>query len=97
MISETYRAQVDLLLQVLPHVAKEESFALKGGTAINLFVRDMPRLSVDIDLTWLPFDDRATALVGITDALRRVKARDVVSTGAITREHLNKVVFRLRG
>jgi hypothetical protein len=75
MISETYRAQVDLLLQVLPHVAKEESFALKGGTAINLFVRDMPRLSVDIDLTWLPFDDRATALVGITDALRRVKAR----------------------
>lgn len=75
MISETYRAQVDLLLQVLPHVAKEESFALKGGTAINLFVRDMPRLSVDIDLSWLPFDDRATALTGITDALRRVKAR----------------------
>lgn len=75
MISESYRAQVDLLLQVLPHVAKEESFALKGGTAINLFVRDMPRLSVDIDLTWLPFDDRATALAGITDALRRVKTR----------------------
>lgn len=75
MISEAYRAQVDLLLQVLPHVAKEELFALKGGTAINLFVRDMPRLSVDIDLTWSPFDDRATALAGITDALRRVKAR----------------------
>ncbi|PJB72544.1 MAG: nucleotidyl transferase AbiEii/AbiGii toxin family protein [Alphaproteobacteria bacterium CG_4_9_14_3_um_filter_47_13] len=75
MISETYRAQVDLLLQVLPHVAKEESFALKGGTAINLFVRDMPRLSVDIDLTYLPFEDRATALAGITEALRRVKAR----------------------
>lgn len=75
MISEAYRDQVDLLLQVLPHVAKEESFALKGGTAINLFVRDMPRLSVDIDLTWLPFDDRATALAGITDALEGVKAR----------------------
>lgn len=75
MISEAYRAQVDLLLQVLPNVAKEESFALKGGTAINLFVRDMPRLSVDIDLTWLPFDDRTTALAGITDALRRVKTR----------------------
>lgn len=74
-ISGTYRAQVDLLLQVLPHVAKEESFGLKGGTAINLFVRDMPRLSVDIDLTWLPFDGRAAALSGITDALRRVKAR----------------------
>lgn len=75
MISESYRAQVDLLLQVLPHVGKEDSFALKGGTAINLFVRDMPRLSVDIDLSWLPFDDRTSALSGITDALRRVKER----------------------
>lgn len=75
MISKAYRAQVDLLLQVLPHVAKEKSFALKGGTAINLFVRDMPRLSVDIDLSWLPFDDRATALEGIADALRRVKVQ----------------------
>lgn len=43
MISQIYRAQVDLLLQVLPYVAKEELFALKGGTAINLFVREMPR------------------------------------------------------
>lgn len=75
MISETYRAQVDLLLQVLPHTMKEDSFALKGGTAINLFVRDMPRLSVDIDLTWLPFDDRTTALADIADALRHVKER----------------------
>ena len=50
MIADIYRAQVDLLLQVLPHVAKETSFALKGGTAINLFVHDCPRLSVDIDL-----------------------------------------------
>ncbi|MCL2715228.1 MAG: nucleotidyl transferase AbiEii/AbiGii toxin family protein [Alphaproteobacteria bacterium] len=75
MISKTYRAQVDLLLQVLPHVAMEDSFGIKGGTAINLFVRDMPRLSVDIDLTWLPFDDRATALARITEALRRVKAQ----------------------
>lgn len=75
MISSAYRAQVELLLQVLPHVTKEEYFALKGGTAINLFVRDMPRLSVDIDLTYLPFDDRATALSGITEALRRTKER----------------------
>jgi len=37
-----YRQQVNLLLQVLPLVAKENAFALKGGTAINLFVRDMP-------------------------------------------------------
>ena len=75
MISDQYRAQVDLLLQVLPHVAKEECFALKGGTAINLFVRDMPRLSVDIDLTYLPFDDRQEALANIAAALERIQAR----------------------
>ncbi len=75
MIADAYRAQVELLLRVLPHVAKENLFALKGGTAINLFVRDMPRLSVDIDLTYLPFDDRATALKNIAAALGRLNTR----------------------
>ncbi len=46
----SYRRQVTLLLSALPEVAKEKCFALHGGTAINLFMRDMPRLSVDIDL-----------------------------------------------
>ncbi len=73
MISPTYRAQVDLLLQVLPFVAKEELFALKGGTAINLFVREMPRLSVDIDLTYLPIDSRTDALKNIQEGLGRIK------------------------
>jgi len=53
-----YHAQVELLLKILPHVAKESCFSLKGGTAINFFVRDMPRLSVDIDLTYLPIESR---------------------------------------
>ena len=57
-----YRPQVVLLLDVLPLMAKERCFALKGGTAINLFVRDLPRLSVDIDLTYVPVQDRATSL-----------------------------------
>lgn len=48
MILTVYRKQVDLLLHVLPYVAKEKIFALKGGTAINLFIREMPRLSVDM-------------------------------------------------
>lgn len=73
MILAIYKAQVDLLLQVLPHVAKEKIFALKGGTAINLFVRDMPRLSVDIDLTYLPLDSRENALQNIQDGLNRIK------------------------
>ena len=53
-----YYAQVRLLVGVLPFVAMERCFALKGGTAINLFVRDLPRLSVDIDLAYLPLGER---------------------------------------
>ena len=74
MIDPKYKAQADLLLQTIPYVAKETIFALKGGTAINLFVRSMPRLSVDIDLTYLPIDDRETALKRISDGLGRIKA-----------------------
>lgn len=74
MISSVYKEQVDLLLQLLPYVAKEEIFALKGGTAINLFIRKMPRLSVDIDLTYLPLDSRPEALKNIQDGLGRIKA-----------------------
>ena len=48
---EHYRDQAQLLIDVLPYVAQQKVFALKGGTAINLFHRDLPRLSVDIDLT----------------------------------------------
>jgi len=73
MIDPKYKAQVDLLLQTIPYVAKEEIFALKGGTAINLFVRNMPRLSIDIDLTYLPINDRETALKNISDGLARIK------------------------
>ncbi len=67
-----YYHQVTLLVAVLPLVAEESCFALKGGTAINLFVRDMPRLSVDIDLTYLPLEDRSIALPAITAALHRM-------------------------
>ena len=67
-----YRQQVALLLEVLPLVGREHCFALKGGTAINLFVRDMPRLSVDIDLAYLPVQDRATSLFEVAAALERI-------------------------
>lgn len=71
---ERYVAQVRLLMDVLPDIAKDSAFALKGGTAINLFYRDMPRLSVDVDLTWLPAGDRASALSGISSSLGRIGA-----------------------
>lgn len=73
--SDLYRRQVALLIRILPFVAEEENFALKGGTAINLFVRDMPRLSVDIDLTWLPVAPRAESLAGIDAAMQRIGQR----------------------
>jgi predicted nucleotidyltransferase component of viral defense system len=56
----------------LPFVAAEKSFALKGGTAINLFVRDLPRISVDLDLAYLPVADRDTSLTTIDAAMRRI-------------------------
>ena len=54
--------QAELLLRISPLIHKEEVFALKGGTAINFFIRDLPRLSVDIDLTYLPVNERGFAL-----------------------------------
>jgi predicted nucleotidyltransferase component of viral defense system len=74
-LAELYRRQAALLVRTLPLVAPEASFALKGGTAINLFVRDMPRLSVDMDLTYLPIADRATSLRGIDTGMRRIGER----------------------
>lgn len=71
MTSE-YHKQVELLVSVIPHIAKEKCFALKGGTAINLFVRDMPRLSVDIDLQYVYVNDRETAFTDINGALDRI-------------------------
>lgn len=72
-MNETYLNQVKLLLRVLPIIGKEDSLAIKGGTAINLFFRDMPRLSVDIDLTYLPIADRESSLQDITNILNRIK------------------------
>jgi predicted nucleotidyltransferase component of viral defense system len=69
MSHQVYKRQVALLLSVLPYVGKEAAFALHGGTAINLFQQNMPRLSVDIDLTYLPIADRATSLADINQKL----------------------------
>lgn len=71
-VDEAYHKQVALLVKIVPLVAAETSFALKGGTAINLFLRAMPRLSVDIDLTYVPVKDRASSLTEIDAAMRRI-------------------------
>jgi predicted nucleotidyltransferase component of viral defense system len=74
-VNDAYKQQVRLLLEVLPEVAKENCLALHGGTAINLFVRDMPRLSIDIDLTFVELGEREEAINAINEALVRVKER----------------------
>jgi len=79
-IIQQYKDQVSLLLDILPIVAKRKSFALKGGTALNLFIWKMPRLSVDIDLVYLPISDRDEAL------------KDILLNLAIIKDELERVL-----
>ena len=81
MKNQKYKDQVRLLIDILSQVTKENCFALHGGTAINLFIRNMPRMSADIDLTYLPIEDRATTLSRISESLERIKSQ----TEAITK------------
>jgi predicted nucleotidyltransferase component of viral defense system len=79
-----------LLVAVLPQVARQDCFALKGGTAINLFVRDLPRLSVDIDLAYLPVQEREASLAGIDAALNAI-AEDIERTVPGTKTSANNL------
>ena len=73
MNRQIYRSQVALLLRIIPCVYKIEDFAVHGGTAINLFHSNMPRYSVDIDLTYIPIEDRETSLAAINAHLLQLK------------------------
>jgi len=75
MSNNNYYKQVALLISVIPEIAVDSRFALHGGTAINLFDRNMPRLSVDIDLTYIPIEDRETSFSNISKALINIKSR----------------------
>lgn len=72
-MKQVYQDQVRLLLEVLTFVRKYEDFAVKGGTALNLFYNDMPRLSVDIDLTYLPIKNRQATYSEIHRQLSEIK------------------------
>lgn len=71
-MEKKYFDQVDLLVKCLPIIATEKCFAIKGGTAINLFYLNMPRLSVDLDLVYLPIENRDDTYKNIRSALERV-------------------------
>lgn len=75
MKKSPFFAQAALMLKCIPAIAEENCFAMKGGTAINMFVQSMPRLSVDIDLTYVPIEDRKTSLTKLTAALERITKR----------------------
>lgn len=89
-MDSNYKNQVKLLIDVLPYVAKEECFALKGGTAINLFYNNLPRLSVDIDLTYIGFESRDIACANINNALKRI-ADDLNAKGYIANVQGNDI------
>lgn len=72
-MNDIYRRQVALLIRVMPLVFKIKDFAVHGGTAINLFYRNLPRYSVDIDITYIPLGDRNTSLVNINSHLSVLK------------------------
>ena len=95
--SDTYRKQVALLVRALPAVAAERCFALKGGTAINLFVRDLPRLSVDIDLTYVPVQSRPESLASIDAAMKRIAAalRASIRGAQVTEQRVDGMVGKL--
>jgi len=85
-VNDTYLKTARLLTQVAPTVFSDDLFALKGGTAINLFYRDLPRLSVDLDLVFRDHTvPREEALTQIDSAIRAMSVR-LRARGFITRE-----------
>lgn len=92
-----YYKQVQLLVRILPLLDSEKCFALKGGTAINLFYRELPRLSVDIDLLYLPSEGREEALTNIRSALTRLSdlIKKTISGTQIQNTHEQSNALRL--
>ena len=70
-----YAQKVDLLLRLFPLVMEEKVFAVHGGTAINLFLRNLPRYSVDIDLTYIPLSDRKKSIEDINLHLKSISEK----------------------
>ena len=73
-MNNLYKKQVALLIRIMPAVYRIKDFAVHGGTAINLFHKNMPRYSVDIDLTYIPIQEREESLKTINEHLKTLKA-----------------------
>lgn len=90
MTAGAYEAEVALLVRSLPEIVDEAAFALKGGTAINLLISNLRRLSVNIDLVYLPVADRESSLAGVRDCLGRIADRIRKRIGATVDENVNR-------
>ena len=99
-MNNAYKEKVRLLLKIMPIVMSEDCFAVHGGTAINLFVNDLLRLSVDIDLTYIPLEDRKTSIEHINASLKRIAeriAKDLRGVRVIPRYDICKLTCEWHG
>ena len=81
--TQVYAQKVELLLRLMPIIMDEGVFAVHGGTAINLFLKDLPRYSVDIDLTYIPLSDRLTAPCSLVHLCEKIIRREWVREKAV--------------
>ena len=89
-----YEKQVALLVKCIPFISEIDCFALKGGTAINLFYRNLPRLSVDIDLAYIHLNNRNEAIKEINDSLKLISLR-MKSNGILSQIQNNNGIQKL--
>ena len=79
-----------LLEAIQSHPFLRGKLALKGGTALNLFVFDVPRLSVDIDLNYVGAEDREAMLEErpkLEEAVQAVFSRQDLGVRRIPQDH----------
>ena len=74
-MNNLYAQKVELLLRMIPIISEEGVFAIHGGSAINLFLKDMPRYSIDADLTYIPLEDRKTSIENINSHLNAISEK----------------------
>jgi hypothetical protein len=97
-MNKLYKQQVELLLKIVPTLAEIESFAIHGGTAINLYVLDLPRYSVDIDVTYTSIKPRDEAFVEIHKNLSIIKEKvKAIIPNAVVAEKPNKIYCMQKG
>jgi hypothetical protein len=92
-LNDEYKEQVRLLLKIVPIISEMDCFAIHGGTAINLFIQNLPRYSVDIDVTYLPVGARDESLMAIKKCLSNVKEKiKTIIPNIVFQEKPNKLI-----